>query len=127
MPMTVARKKAVKNVENSKNLRITVGAGKDDKNPRSNLVQVLCIQYPIAYRKISILVLFDLNSEVNVIYLIFAKKLGLLIRPTSIRVQKINGIILNTYEMVVAVFSVTNKANQVRFTKEFFLVANVSL
>ena len=33
---------------------------------------------------------------------------------------------LNTYEMVVAAFSVTDKANQIRFFEETFLVANVS-
>ena len=33
---------------------------------------------------------------------------------------------LNTFEMVVTVFSVTNKANQVKFFKEIFLVTNFS-
>ena len=37
-----------------------------------------------------------------------------------------NGTTLDTYEMVVAAFSVENKANQVRFFEETFLVANVS-
>ena len=34
---------------------------------------------------------------------------------------------LDTFEMVVAAFSVTDKANQARFFKEIFLVANISL
>ena len=33
---------------------------------------------------------------------------------------------LDIFEMVVAAFSVVDKANQVRFFKETFLVANVS-
>ena len=41
--MTVARKEAVENIENSKNPRTTLRAGKDDKNPMSNLAQVLYI------------------------------------------------------------------------------------
>ena len=35
--------------------------------------------------------------------------------------------VLDTYEMVVAAFSVIDKANQVRFFKETFMVANISL
>ena len=34
---------------------------------------------------------------------------------------------LDTFKMVVAVFSVTDKANQVKFFEETFLVTNVSL
>ena len=70
--------------------------------------------------------LLDLGSEFNVIYLIFVKKLGFLIKPINVRVQKIDGTILNTYEMVIAIFSITDKANQVRFFEKIFLVANVS-
>ena len=33
---------------------------------------------------------------------------------------------LHTYGMIVAAFSVINKANQVRFFEEIFLVANVN-
>ena len=33
---------------------------------------------------------------------------------------------LDIYRMVVAAFSVVNKANQVRFFEEIFLVANVN-
>ena len=40
--------------------------------------------------------------------------------------QKIDGTTLGTYGMVVAAFSLTDKANRVRFFEETFLVANVS-
>lgn len=33
---------------------------------------------------------------------------------------------LDTYRMVVTAFSMINKANQIRFFKETFLVANIS-
>ena len=48
-------------------------------------------------------------------------------RPIDVKAQKIDGIILDTHEMVVAVFLVVDKANRVRFFEETFLVANVSL
>ena len=71
--------------------------------------------------------LLNLGSEVNVVYPVFAKELGLLIRSTDVGAQKINGTTLETYGMVVVAFLVEKKANQVRFFKETFLVANVSL
>ena len=40
---------------------------------------------------------------------------------------KIDSTMLNTYGIVFAAFSMTDKANQVKFFKEPFLVANVSL
>ena len=41
--------------------------------------------------------------------------------------QKIDNIILDTYRIVVVAFSMTDKVNQVKFFKEIFLVANISL
>ena len=46
--------------------------------------------------------------------------------PFDVGAQKIDGTTLDTYEIVVAAFSVTDKANRVRFFEETFLVANVS-
>ena len=40
--------------------------------------------------------------------------------------QKIDGTTLDNYEIVVAAFLVTDKANRVRFFEETFLVANIS-
>ena len=70
--------------------------------------------------------LIDLVSEVNTIHPTFARELGLTIRPIDVGVQKIDGTTLNTFGIVVAVFSVTDSANQVRVFEETFLVANVS-
>ena len=70
--------------------------------------------------------LINLGSEVNTIHPSFAKQLGLPIRPTDIKAQKIDGTTLDTYWMVVAAFSVVDKANQVKFFEETFLVANIS-
>ena len=73
------------------------------------------------------LALFNSKIEVNIIHLTFAKELGFFIKLINVRVQKIDSIILDIYRMIVAVFLVTNKANQIRFFNETFLVANVSL
>ena len=68
----------------------------------------------------------DSGNEVNAIYSTFAKNLGLPIRPIDVGARKIDGTTLDTYGMVVAAFSVTDKANQVKFFEKTFLVANVS-
>ena len=94
------------------------------------LKYVFCIYYPIQFKsanEIQVQVLVDLKSEINAIYLTFVKKPGLSIRSLKIETQKIDGTILDTYSMVVTVFSITNNANQVKFFEEIFLVANVSL
>lgn len=56
-------------------------------------------------------ILFNLGNEVNAIYLTFAKELRLHIRPTNIKDQKIDNIMLNIYKIVIIVFSVIDKAN----------------
>ena len=46
--------------------------------------------------------LFDSDNKVNVIYPIFVWELGLLIRLIDVGAQKIDGTMLDTFEMVVA-------------------------
>ena len=70
--------------------------------------------------------LLDSGNKVNAIYPTFARELGLPIRQTDVIAQKIDGITLDIFGMVVAAFSVIDKANQVRFFKKTFLVANIS-
>lgn len=53
----------------------------------------------------------DSGSEVNIIYPIFAQKLRLSIRPIDVGAQKIDGITLDIYIMVVILFSLTDKVN----------------
>ena len=93
------------------------------------LERVPCIHYPVRFKdtnKAHVQALINLKSKVNAIHPTFAKQLGLLIRPTDVGAQKIDGTTLDTYGMVVAAFSVKNRANRVRFFEETFLVANVS-
>ena len=96
------------------------------ENLGANLAQVPCICYPINCGKKSVSALLDSSNKVNAVHPVFAKELGFPIRPTDVGAQKIDGTMLETYEMVVAIFSVEDKANQVKFFEETFLVANVS-
>ena len=69
----------------------------------------------------------DSENEVNAIHPSLAKQLALPIRAIDVGAQKIDGTTLHTYKMIVAAFSVVNKANRVRFFEKTFLVANVWL
>ena len=100
------------------------------------LEQIIYIQYLITFpgsvtQDDSVLdsmsALLDLSSKINAIHPVFAERLGLVIQTTNVSTQKIDGTTLETYRMVIAVFSVSDQANKVRFFKEIFLVANVSL
>ena len=103
-----------------------------ETNKEDNVVleYVFCIYYPVQFKKdaneTQVQALINSGSEVNAIHPTFVKELGLPIRPTDIGEQKIDSTTLDTYRMVVAAFTVTNKANQVRFFEETFLLANVS-
>ena len=92
----------------------------------ANLARVPCIHFPINFGKKPVSALLDSGSEVNAVYLAFAKKLHLPIRPTDVEPQKNDGITLETFKMVVGAFSVKDKANRVRLFEEIFLVANIS-
>ena len=67
------------------------------------------------------------ESKVNANHLIFIKELGLLIRLITVKAQKIDGTMLDTYRIVVIAFLMTNKANQIKIFEKPFLIANVSL
>ena len=120
MPVILARKEALGNVETNK-------TGDKNENLGINFARVSYIQYPIIFQKQFILALFNSWSEVNTIYLTFAKKQGLSIRPIDVGVQKIDGIMLDTYEMVVAFLLMMDKVNWVKIFEKTFLVTNISL
>ena len=120
--------KAAKSVGTAKTVE-TAEVGKDGEESKDeylNLAHVPCIRYPIILRRKSVLALLDSSSESNIIYPIFAQELKLPIRPTDGGEKKINGTMLDTYKMVVTAFLVTDKANQLRFFEEIFLVANIN-
>ena len=125
--MTETREEAVKTAKAIETTKV----GKDGKKSKSeylNLAQVPYIRYPITFQKksVSMLTLLDSDSEVNAIHPTLARKLKLPIRPIDVGAQKIDGTMLDTFEMVVIAFLVMDKANRVIFFEETFLVANVS-
>ena len=132
MPVTETREEAFAEAVETIEAVESTKVGKDSAESEGeypNLAQVPCIRYPITFRKkfVSMSALFDSSSEVNAIHPALARKLGLPVRPTDVAAQKIDGTMLDTLEMVVTAFLVTDKANRVRFFEETFLVANVSL
>ena len=54
-------------------------------------------------------VLFDLENKIITIYLTFTKKLTLSTRFLDIGAEKINGTMLDIYEMIAIALSVTDK------------------
>ena len=69
------------------------------------------VHYQVRFQKNfdEIQVFINSGSEVNAIAPAYAKKLGLQKRKTDIRAQKIDGLALETYEMVIAGFQVNEK------------------
>ncbi len=55
----------------------------------------------------------------------FALQLSLKIQITNVEVQKIDGIILETYGIVVSPFSILDKDSRKKFFDKGFLLANV--
>ncbi len=65
------------------------------------------IWYPIQFQEGQLIrALIDSGSEVNAMTPAYATKLGLTTRKTSVGVQKIDGLLLKTYGMVSARFSI---------------------
>ena len=120
--ITETREKAIETIETAKTAKTakaieTAGADKNGEKSEGeyleNLAQIPYIKYPITFwmKSVPILALLDSGSEVNAIYPTFAKEPGLFIRLTNVRAQKIDGSMLDIFEMVVIAFSVTDKAN----------------
>ena len=57
--------------------------------------------------------------------LVFVSQLGLKIWKTNVGAQKIDGTILETHEMIVSIFSLSDKDSRERFFEENFLLADV--
>ncbi len=91
------------------------------------LQHVSCIRYPVQFQVKQIETLIDSGSEVNAMTPGFAAKLGLIPRPTNVDAQKIDGSILEIYGMASAGFSLQDSLGRVRFFKETFLRADISM
>ena len=65
---------------------------------------ILCIYYPIKFKKNEVEALINSSSEINVMALVYAAKLGLKVYYTNVRAQKIDGSIFKTFVIVLASF-----------------------
>ena len=68
------------------------------------VVKVPCIYYPVGFQEEQIRALLDSGSKVNAMNPNYAWKLGLKIRKTNIRAQKIDSSALEIFRMVIADF-----------------------
>ena len=104
-------------------------AGTSMKDKPLALDWMLCIHYPIWFKKskVQVQALIDSGSKVNAMTLGYASKLGLKICLTNVGAQKIDGSTLKMFGMVLASFQVENTLGRVRFFQETFLLADLSI
>ncbi len=95
-----------------------------DKKTEEEMKWVLCIWYPVIFIN-QTEALLDSGSKVNTMSQAFAQQLGLKFCKTNVGAQKIDITTLETYEMVVSIFSVSDKDGRERFFEESFLLADV--
>lgn len=91
---------------------------------------VSCINYPVLFQKnpvSSVLALINSGSKVNAMHPAYAKKLGLVIQKTDVKAQKIDNITLETFGMIIAAFTVYNRAKKVCFFEKTFLLADINM
>lgn len=60
-------------------------------------------------------------------HLIFTKNLSFIVRLLNVIANKIDGIILKIYKIVIIAFLVFNQTKKMKFFKNLFLMANISL
>ena len=73
------------------------------------LDRVPCICYPVQFRKNKsrdVLTLLNSESEINAMTLAYTDQLGFKVQKIDISAQKINGSLLATYGIAIAVFQV---------------------
>ena len=94
------------------------------------LKRISSINYPVLFQKDPagpVSAPIDSSNEVNAIHPAYIKKLGFDIQKTNIEAQKIDGTTLENLGMVIAIFSVHNKARKVCFFEETFLLADINM
>lgn len=72
----------------------------------------MCIYYLVHFKEELVQAFINLNSEVNTINLTIIKKLGFWVQKTEVDAQKIDSSSLDIFEIVIASFSIDNKAGK---------------
>lgn len=77
------------------------------------LKHILCIYYLLCFKKnqAKIQALLNFNTEINTMTPAYMANLGLKIRPTNVRAQKIDGSIFNPFGMALASLKVNDNCN----------------
>lgn len=88
------------------------------------LKRVSYIRYSVIFKD-QTKILLNSENEVNAMSQAFVHQLDLKIRKTNVGTQKIDDITLKTYELVVYIFSMSDKDGEERFFEEIFLLADV--
>lgn len=71
--------------------------------------------------------LINSSSKVNVMTAIFSAKLELRSRLTNVGVQKIDGLLLETYNTTLAMFLIHYSLERIGFFEETFMMADISI
>ena len=93
-------------------------------NSSKEIVRIPCIHYPVRFQEEQVRALLNSGSKVNAMNPAFARKLGLHIRKINVGAQKIDGSVLETFEMVIADFQMEDKGGRPKFFQETFLITN---
>ena len=92
------------------------------------LQKVSSIWYPVQFSSNpEVHALLDSRSEVNAMTPTYAAKLGLITQKTDIDTEKIDGLALKIYGMVIASFLVQDRLEMVWFFEKTFLLANTNI
>ncbi len=94
------------------------------KKKDKKLEQVPYIWYLVTLKD-QIKALLNSGSEVNIMSQAFSLKLGLKIWITNVMAQKIDGITLEIYGIVVSLFFMSNQNGKEKFFQKSFLLVNV--
>lgn len=78
----------------------------------------------IQFQNYKIQALINFSSKINAITLAYVAELGFTTQKTSIGVQKIDNLLLEIYDIVLARFLIQDNLKKIYFFKETFLLAN---
>lgn len=93
------------------------------------LQKVPSIQYQFKFQngQLKIKTLINSNNKVNTITLAYTIKLDFIIQKTSFKAQKINGSLLEIFNIVLACFLLQDNLEKVCFFEKTFLLADINI
>ena len=89
---------------------------------------ISCFCYPVQFWKHKskdVLAFLNFRSELNEMTLAYAVQLGFKVQKIDVDAQKIDGFLLETYGMVIAIFQVFNKLHCSWLFQKTLLLANI--